>query len=222
MVPVIHRQTAARGPRQLVGSAMAAALLLVALALPVGAVEGPTRLFDPSASPGTGTPTTTITFTVGYRNREGSAPAYVRVLIDGTPHAMTGDGGSDWKKGVTHSYATKLQAGSHQVSFLASDSRKFSDDADGGTVTITVPAPDPTPKPTPKPTPNPTPESAPAPTPTPRPTPSPSPSATPPSTPTPAGSGTTDGGTTDGGPTDGGTGDGGARTLLRGVDSVRR
>jgi hypothetical protein len=192
---------------------MAAALLLIAFALPVGAVEGPTKLLDPSVSPRTGTPTTTITFTVGYRNREGSEPAYVRVLIDGTAHAMTSDGGSDWKKGVTHRFATKLPAGSHQVTFEASDSRKFSDGADGGVVTITVPAPDPTPEPTPKPTPKPTPDPTPATTP--RPDPTPSPPTTPTSTPTPTPAA---GGTTDGiGGSDGGSGDGGAEEPSGGI-----
>jgi len=71
-------------------AALCAALFVVlALVAPVLAVQGPTKLYDASVSPRTGTPTTTITFQVGYRNREGSAPEYVRVVIDGTAHAMT-------------------------------------------------------------------------------------------------------------------------------------
>jgi hypothetical protein len=202
---IIRRHRVPSGPRHLFSAALAAALLLVALALPVGAVEGPTKLFDPDVSPRSGTPTTTITFTVDYRNREGSAPSYVRVVIDGTAHAMTGDGGTNWKKGVTHQFTTKLAAGVHEIRFEASDTRKFSDATDGGAVTITIPTPKPTPEPTPKPTPTPTP----TPKPTPRPTPTPAPTSTPGGG-TGSGGGTTDGtDTTDpdgsggGSPTDG-------------------
>ena len=138
---VIRAHPTPRGAGHLLRAAVAAWLLVLALVAPVGAVEGPTRLFDPSVSPTTATPTTTITLSVEYRNREGSAPAYVRVVIDGTAHDMTGDGGDDWKKGVGHHYATKLAAGTHQVSFVAADTRKFSDEVDGGSITVTVPAP---------------------------------------------------------------------------------
>jgi hypothetical protein len=179
-------------------AALAAAALLVVVALPVGAVEGPTKLFGPAVSARTGTPTTKITFTVEYRNREGSPAAWVRVVIDGAAHGMADDGGSDWKKGVTHKFTSTLPVGVHDVSFEASDTRRFTDSVGGGTVTIEAPAP--TPKPTPAPTPKPTPA------PTPKPTPEPTPEATtaPDPTPTPivGGSGGSDG--TDGsGGTDG-------------------
>jgi hypothetical protein len=141
---------------------VAAWLLVLALVVPAGAVEGPTKLYDPSVSARTATPTTTITFTVEYRNREGSAPAWVRVVIDGVAHNMTGDGGDDWKKGVGHHFATKLPAGTHKVSFAAADTRKFTDKVNGGTVKIAVPTtPTPTPSPKPTPTPDPTPTPAP-------------------------------------------------------------
>ena len=169
---------------------VAAWLLVLAVALPVGAVEGPTKLFGPTV-PDRATPTTTITLAVEYRNREGSAPAYVRVIIDGTAHEMTSDGGDDWKQGVGHHYATKLAAGTHEVSFEAADTRKFTDAVDGGTITIAVPPPPPPPPPDPTPAPKPTP----APDPTPAPTP----------TPAAGGHSTGSGGT-------GGTGSGGAGT----------
>jgi hypothetical protein len=172
-----------RGARGVLGAVATAVVLLLALALPVGAGEGPTKLFDASVGPRTGTPTTTITFAVTYRNREGSAPAYVHVLIDGTVHAMSGDGSSDWKQGVVHLFAAKLPAGVHDISFEAADTRRFAAAADGGTVTIEVPPPPPTPVPTPKPTPVPTP--APTPAPTTAPTPAPTPTPTPAPTPTP-------------------------------------
>ena len=74
----------------------AAVFVLLAAVLPVLAVEGPTKLENASVAPRTGTPTTTITFGVRYRNREGSEPDHVHVIIDGVAHAMTGSG-TTWK-----------------------------------------------------------------------------------------------------------------------------
>ena len=201
----IRRARAPRGTGQLLTTIAAAAILLLSLALPVGAVEGPTKLYDPGASPAAGTTGTTITFAVGYRNREGSAPAFVRVVIDGSAHDMSGDG-EDWKRGVTFVWASTLSEGTHTFSYAASDTRRFTDEVAGGTVTITTPPPPPpaatpapptpppaaTTAPTPKPTPTSAPTSAPAatthpaatPTPTPRPT--AAPAEKPAATPTPA------------------------------------
>jgi hypothetical protein len=199
-VSFIHRRRAPQRARKLLGSVFAATLLLLALVLPAGAVTGPTKLFDPSVSPRTGTPSTTIVFTVDYRNREGSAPDYVRVHIDGTAHEMSGDGGDDWKQGVGYRYATTLAAGVHQITFEGMDKDRFSDSADGGTVTIVAPTPAPTPTPTP--TPQPTPSPTPKPDPTPGPTPTPEPTSPPNPTPAPsAGTDSTDpGGGSSGGP----------------------
>jgi hypothetical protein len=157
----------------------AALVVLAALVGPVLAVQGPTKLFDPVVSPRTGAPTTTITFEVGYRNREGSAPEFVSVVIDGTAHRMTSLGGTSWKTGVRSRWSTTLRAGTHTVSFTATSRDKFSDTVSGGTVTITVAA---SPAPTPKPTPRPTTKPTPAPTPT--------PDSGPASAPTPAPAGT--------------------------------
>lgn len=187
----------------------AAILIVLGFVLPVLAVEGPTRLLGPSVTPRTATSATTIRFEVTYRNREGSAPDRVVVVIDGAAHRMTGDGSSDWKAGVTHTWSTRLPAGTHAISFEAADTRRFSDAIDGGTVTITAPEPEPTP--TPRPSPKPTPPPAPEPTPTPTPTPAVEPDPTPTPAPhtDPSGSGTdaTDGdsGTGDAGGTDGTT-----------------
>jgi hypothetical protein len=158
-VSVIRTDPTPRGAGHLVRAVVAAWLLVLAIAAPTGAVEGPTKLFDPTVTPRTATPTTTITFSVEYRNREGSAPAYVRVVIDGKAHDMAGDGGSNWKKGVGHTYSTKLAAGTHTVAFVASDTRKFTGEIGGGTVTVKVASPAPTPTPTPKPKPTPAPVS---------------------------------------------------------------
>lgn len=203
-----HRSPARRSARHLVGAAVAALVLALGLALPVGAVEGPTKLFDVTVSPRTGTPSTKITFSAEYRNREGSPAAWVRVVIDGVPYDMAPDGGTDWKKGVRHSYTTTLPVGVHEIIFEASDTRKFSGSADGGTVTIELPPtpsptppPTPPPAPTPKPTPAPTPAPEPTPDPPPRPTPEPTPVPTPDSTPGggSGGSGSAGGSGTDGG-----------------------
>ena len=166
----------------------AAVLVLFAIVAPVWANEGPTGLVDPTISPRTGTPSTTISFAVTYRNHEGSAPGHVSVVIDGTAQVMSGGGGTNWKSGVVYRWSTTLAAGSHAISFEAAGKDKFSNTASGGTVTITAPPP-PLPTPTPKPTPGPTSTPTPAPTPTatpaptrtpgPEPTPTPRPTATP-------------------------------------------
>ena len=197
----------------------AAAVLLLAIALPAGAGEGPTKLLDAAAGPRTGTTKTTITFSVLYRNREGSAPAYVRVLIDGSAHAMAGDGGTDWKHGVEHRFATRLPEGVHEIAFEAADTRRFTAAADGGTVTIEDPPPPPPPTPAPTPVPTPVPTPAPTPPPTPGPTPgatqppgpAPTPASEPQPTSTPAANGVpTPGSSADPGPDGGTIGGGGA------------
>ena len=203
---------------------VAAVVVVLALVAPVLANEGPTKLFDPVVSPRSGTPTTTISFSVNYRNHEGSAPAYVSVVIDGVAHPMTADAGTTWKSGTGNHWSTRLSAGAHTISFTAMSRDRFSDTIPGGTVTITIPAP-PGPTPTPRPTATPagTPKPTPRPTPDPTPTPRPDPTATPAPTTAPTspagvgGTGGTDGtggsggpGSTGGGLDGTGTGSGGA------------
>jgi hypothetical protein len=154
-------------------AACAALLVVLSLVAPVVAGEGPTKLSQPNVTPRAGTPTTTITFTVWYRNREGSAPDHVSTVVDGVAHPMTSSGSTDWHDGVEFTWKTRLPAGAHSIDFIAADPRKFTDRVGAGSVTIEVPAPTPTPTPTPKPTPKPTPE------PTPRPTSDPTPAPTP-------------------------------------------
>ncbi len=183
-------------------AALCAALFVVlTLVAPVLANEGSTDLVDPSVSPRTGTPSTTISFEVSYRNREGSPADHVSVVIDGTAHEMASDGTTTWKKGVVHHWSTKLPVGTHAIVFEGAGRDKFTNTLAAGTVTITAPpssTPDPTPKPTPKPTPDPTPD--PTPRATPRPTPAPDPTSdptnTPGSTPTPDPADPGSGGTT--------------------------
>jgi hypothetical protein len=155
-------------------AACAAVLVVLALVLPVLAVEGSTKLLDPSVSPRTGTTATTIVFKVVYRNREGSAADYVKVVIDGKAHLMSSDGTTDWHDGVTHHWSGKLTVGTHSVRFDAAGRDKFTDTIAGGSVTIegsTSPTSTPTPEPTTAPTPDPGDGSGATPTPTPTPTP---------------------------------------------------
>src|SRR5262249_24722245 len=114
------------------------------------------KLVNPSVTPRSGTTSTTIVFEVGYRNREGTAPDFVDVLVDGVAHRMTATS-TDWKQGVVLRWSGKLSAGTPAVRFQAADTRKSTDGVGGGSVTITkaTPTPTPSPTPTPKPTPSP-------------------------------------------------------------------
>lgn len=121
----------------LAASSAATALLLVTLVSSATAVSGPTKLLSAGVSPRTGSPTTSITFTVSYRNRYGDAPVYVRVLIDGVARSMrVADSQLDYHAGVRYRLVTTLALGKHQIGFTASDARKFSDTVQAGTVTI--------------------------------------------------------------------------------------
>lgn len=171
----------------------AVALLLGVLLLPAAALagSGPTRLSDPAASPDSGVPSTTITLSVTYENREGSAPDHVRVRVAGTTWDMHPTANSEsWRRGVRYTVSLKLPVGQHATRFEAADRDKFSDAIDGPLVTIKEPPPTPTPRPTIAPTPKPTPKPTPAPEATPAPTakptvaPVPRPTSAPAATPT--------------------------------------
>ncbi len=138
---------------------MAAMVLVVAPAAPpTSAGAGPTRLSSASVSPSTGTTDSVLTFTVAYRNREGSPADWVRVTVAGTTRAMTWTAGDDWKQEVWFAWTGSLPAGTHAVTFQAMSRDRFDDSLDGGAVTISTAAtPPPTPVPTPAPTPQPTP-----------------------------------------------------------------
>jgi hypothetical protein len=173
-VSIAPSRGADRSVRRSLAAIVAALVFVVLLAMPVAAVAGPTKLLDPAAGPAIGTTATTFRFEVTYRNREGSAPDHVRVVVDGVAHAMhSTSGGDDWKAGVRYSWSSRLAIGTHTVVFRAMDRERFTDQIQGGSVTVagpSTPAPTPAPKPTPAPTPAPTPKPNPAPDPTPAPT----------------------------------------------------
>lgn len=140
-------------------AALAAAMFaLLALAGPAWATSGPTRLLDPSVSPREAPPGTPIEFAVTYRNREGSAPDYVRVVVDGAAHPMAPlTAAETYKDGVRFAVTLSLPLGVHDVRFEGMDREKFTDEVAAGTVTISSPAaPPPTAAPTPTPAPTPT------------------------------------------------------------------
>ena len=63
-------------------------LLIAALVLPASALAGSTRLRDPQVTPTSGHPSTAITFSVTYRDFEGSGPDYVRVIVGGDTYDL--------------------------------------------------------------------------------------------------------------------------------------
>jgi hypothetical protein len=186
---------------------LAAALVaLLALAGPAWATSGPTKLLDPSVSPREAPPGTPVEFAVTYRNREGSAPDYVRVVVGGAAHPMAPlTAAETYKDGVRFAVTLALPLGVHDVRFEGMDRDKFTDEVAAGTVTIASPAPPP-PTATPTPTAAPSPTAAPA-APTPTAAPSPAAPAAPAPTATPAtgGAGTVTGGDTGTGTTGGTT-----------------
>jgi hypothetical protein len=145
-----------RRTREFVASALGSVLLLLAVSVPVLAAlpPGPTQLQDPDVTPRTGSSTTPITFTVTYWNAHALPPDYVRVVVGGATHAMSGSG-TDWRAGVVFKVTTLVPAGTHAVRFEARDAERFVDQVDGGSVVIGQ-APTPTPKPPPAPEPTPT------------------------------------------------------------------
>jgi hypothetical protein len=153
-------------------------MLVLALVAPAAAASGPTKLYDGAVSDRNATPQTEITFTVSYRNREGSPADYVRVRVGGTAHGMSRISEADWKSGVQFAWSGTLPAGTHAVVFEGMSRDKFADTLETGSVTISVP-PTPQPTATPRPTPAPTPKATPAPTPKPTAKPTPKPTATP-------------------------------------------
>jgi hypothetical protein len=204
-VSFVRTRVPVRGVRELLAAAFAAALLILAVGVPVfaGQPPGPTKLLDPEVSPRTADTATPVTFSVTYWNAHDLPPEYVRVVVGGATWSLQGSG-SDWKGGVVFSLTKLLPAGTHAIRFEARDAEKFVDVQDAGTVAVGQ-GPAPTPAPTPKPTPTPPPEPS---DPPPAPTPTPPPSGTGGS----GGSGSGGPGGTGSSPDPGGTGGSGGST----------
>ncbi|TAK00859.1 MAG: SH3 domain-containing protein [Chloroflexota bacterium] len=149
---VVRERRPARRARELLVAAWGAALLLLALSLPVlAAPPGPTKLLSPDVTPRQADAATPVAFTITYRNAHALPPEYVRVAVGGRTYPMTGDG-TDWKAGVVFTVTTTLPAGTHDVRFEARDAERFVDELAAGSVSIGAAPPPPPPPPTPEPT----------------------------------------------------------------------
>ncbi|HXU86882.1 MAG TPA: SH3 domain-containing protein [Verrucomicrobiae bacterium] len=153
-------------------------------------------LTAPNASPRSGTPATTIRFTVTYRDTAGCAPSSVIAVVPGAGQLALTASGTSYATGVLFQGTMRLPVGTWGYRFDAQSGTgggtRTASITGPGTIVITLP-PSPTPRPTPVPTPRPTPVPTPVPTPKPtsKPTPRPtsgssSPSASPSKHPTPS------------------------------------
>ncbi|NLE61505.1 MAG: hypothetical protein GX616_24400, partial [Planctomycetes bacterium] len=98
-----------------------------ARALPMVRYNNPPVLTSGRVTPEVGSQFTTYTYTVTYTDTDGlngTAPTYVRVVIDGTPYSMecVSPGVPIYRNGVEYRYQTKLAPNmSHRYYFEASD-----------------------------------------------------------------------------------------------------
>jgi hypothetical protein len=145
------------------------------------------------ANPGSGTTSTTITFSVVYADTAGCEPSAVTVAVAGAGTFAMTRSGSNFTAGVTYSRTLTLGAGSHPYLFSATSGSGGGEKTVGFTavnpaaVIISAPTPAPTRPPTPAPVPIPAPQApipppvvvpAPVPPPVPPPTASPNPTST--------------------------------------------
>jgi Bacterial SH3 domain len=159
---------------------LAAAVLLVPSPDPVlaascnGSSHAAPTLTNGGASPGSGTPSTTIRFSVRYRDTTGCAPTRIQVIVSGVG-TYNLSGGSSYQSGVTFAKSVRLPAGRWSYRFTASSgsgagARTVSLTAVSPTrVVISQPKPKPTTNSAPRPTPRPTTKPAAKPRATPRP-----------------------------------------------------
>jgi hypothetical protein len=126
-----------------------------------GSSHATPSLTNGKASPGSGSSTTTIRFSVRYRDSTGCAPTSIQVVIPGVGSYRL-RGGTAYETGVTFSVGIRLPVGRWAYRFTASSgsgagARSVTLTAvSPSRVVITKPKPKPTPKPAPKPTPRPT------------------------------------------------------------------
>jgi hypothetical protein len=170
------------GAGLVVALAIAMAALLFTVPTVVAASCSKSSLTAGGATPGSGSTSTTFTFSVRYAGKAGCPPSAVAVIIPGVSTTAMSPGAS----GV-FTVSMKLPAGVWAYRFQAvagtgSGAQTVTlADVSPGSITVVAPTPKPTPAPTPKPTPAPTPKPTPKPTPRPtaRPTTNPTPVATP-------------------------------------------
>ncbi len=160
----------------------------VAMAASCNGASHQLSLSDGSASPGAGTTSTVVTFSVRYTDNAGCAPTSITVTIPGVGTIVMSAIQTTYANGVIFSRSLNLPPGTHTYSFSATSgsgrgaqSVKLTS-VSPGSVIIRAPVPPPTPAPTPTPTPVPTPPPTPAPTP--RPTTAPTAPPAPPAPPT--------------------------------------
>src|SRR3954451_9334747 len=128
--------------RPIIGASLLALLLALLTVVPTSAANEVVTLSNASVSTTTGTTSTTITFSVTYRDTRSFAPAYVRVRIAGmTKQLFNTDGRQGWKKGVRFSGSTALPAGTWTPQFDAADSRGHTATAAGSPLPIPPPRP---------------------------------------------------------------------------------
>lgn len=183
----IHR-AGDRGRVPVIALAMVIAALGLGLsALPAqaasctGAAKRQTTLTAGTATPGSGSPSTTFAFSVRYADSAGCEPSSVILMIAGVGNTTMTTTGTDFEGGVVYRTARRLPVGVWTYRFRATSGKGQGErvvtlDSVSPT-SIEVTAPTPTPKPTAKPTPKPSPK--PTPKPTAKPTPKPAPAATP-------------------------------------------
>ncbi len=145
-MPIARRDPAWRRVRPWLSAAAVVTLMLAALAGPALAQDRPTRgseggastsLRDPRVSLRYGRPSSLIRFSVIYRDRDGSPPSAVRVVIDGHPRAMTAlSPSTHYRQGVRFGVAAKLPVGRHRARFEAVSEAGDAASARGGVIRI--------------------------------------------------------------------------------------
>src|SRR4249920_998250 len=82
-----------------------------------------TSLTNPAVNPGSGTPSTSFTFSVTFTDNKNRPPHDIWTIVDGTQHVMSGPG-AGFTGGVTFQYSSTLAAGGHSYSFRAVATRE--------------------------------------------------------------------------------------------------
>jgi hypothetical protein len=173
--------------RRITTSVLAVAAAMLAAGPPAMAVScngngHDITLSNGTATPGTGTTSTAVRFSIRYADTAGCAPSRVEVVVQGVGTYPLSGSGSNYATGVTFSRTISLPAGGHPYAFRATSGKKSATLSNVSPSKVVITAP--TPRPTATPAPPPPPTAQPAP-PAPAP-PAPAPPAPPASSPTAA------------------------------------